>query len=71
MQIAVSVSSDEPRLTLKPLFQSGSLRKNMKHINYILNAASPVDVSISILTVMLTSYKLLGLLNCLVDRFVV
>ena len=56
VQIAASVSSDEPRVTLKPLFHSGSLRKNMKHINYILNAASPVDVSISILTVMLTSY---------------
>ena len=41
-QIAASVSSEEPKMTLKPLFHFGSLKKNMKHINYIIR--HPISV---------------------------
>ena len=71
MQIAASVSSDEPRVTLKPLFHSGSLRKNMKHIKYVIECSVSCGCFDFNFNFNCHVDKLLDLLNCLVDRFVV
>ena len=71
VQIAASVSSDEPRVTLKPLFHSGSLRKNMKHIKYVIECSVSCGCFDFNFNFNCHVDKLLDLLNCLVDRFVV